>query len=67
MQDEIQEDSTSMEEKLEALEEVCPFGLCDGSGELPCDEDDGEGHVMRGVGTQMCVCKIKEKEYEPEE
>ncbi len=61
--DELEEDiGSSLEE-----DEDCPFGLCDGSGEIPCDEDDGEGHIMNGVGIQKCPCKIKDDEYEPEE
>lgn len=42
--------------------EACPEGMCDGSGEIPADEDDGEGHTMRGVGTQKCLCKAKNDE-----
>ncbi len=34
--------------------EACPGGECDGSRELVTDEDDGEGHTMRGVGTRKC-------------
>lgn len=30
---------------------------CGGEGEVATDEDDGEGHIMRGVGTQKCVCQ----------
>ncbi len=36
---------------------VC--GYCEGTGEVSCDEDDGEGHMMRGVGTQKCICQIE--------
>lgn len=35
---------------------------CDGTGEVPADEDDGQGHTMRGVGTQKCICQIKDAE-----
>jgi hypothetical protein len=31
--------------------------LCDGTGEVATDEDDGEGHIMRGVGTETCLCQ----------
>ena len=34
--------------------------ICGGSGEVSCDEDDGEGHMQRGVGTEKCECKISE-------
>lgn len=36
-------------------EERCEH--CHGSGEVATDEDDGEGHTMRGVGTQKCICQ----------
>ncbi len=42
---------------VDPFEEVC--GYCDGTGELAADEDDGEGHTQRGVGTQKCICQIK--------
>lgn len=35
-------------------EMVCEY--CEGTGEMACDEDDGEGHIMRGVGTTKCIC-----------
>ena len=38
-------------------EDVCEY--CRGSGEIPVDENDGEGHIMVGVGTQKCICQIK--------
>lgn len=48
------------EEKGQELRfKACPFGECDGSGEVSTDESDGEGHIMRGVGTATCRCKIK--------
>jgi len=31
---------------------------CDGEGEVSTDEDDGEGHTMRGVGLRKCHCQI---------
>ena len=33
---------------------------CGGTGEVATDEDDGEGHIMRGVGTQKCECQTEE-------
>lgn len=47
-------------------EDACPLGLCDGSGEISVDEDDGEGHTARGVGTRKCECQIPDDDYEPE-
>jgi len=35
---------------------LCPYGICDGSGVVSTDEDDGEGHTMRGVGERPCLC-----------
>ena len=39
------------------IEVVC--SECRGTGEISVDEDDGQGHTMRGVGTQKCICKSK--------
>lgn len=39
---------------------------CLGTGEVSCDESDGEGHIMRGVGTQKCLCQIKEEDHDTE-
>jgi hypothetical protein len=36
-------------------EERCEH--CHGDGEVATDEDDGEGHTMRGVGSQKCICQ----------
>ena len=36
-------------------EERCEY--CKGTGEVSTDEDDGEGHIMRGVGTEKCICQ----------
>jgi len=36
-------------------EERCEH--CNGTGEVNTDEDDGEGHIMRGVGTTQCICQ----------
>ena len=40
------------------VEEVCAY--CLGDGEYSTDESDGEGHIMRGVGTQKCHCTIED-------
>lgn len=34
---------------------VCAY--CLGTGVIHSDEDDGEGHTMRGVGVEKCHCK----------
>lgn len=44
------------------IKEVCEW--CRGSGEISTDEEDGEGHTMRGVGTEKCPCQIEEDEFE---
>lgn len=41
--------------------------ICGGTGEVPADEDDGEGHIANGTLTQKCVCQLSENkiaEYE---
>lgn len=39
-------------------EELCEY--CGGTGEIATDVDDGEGHIMRGVGDlKPCICQIK--------
>jgi len=30
---------------------------CGGTGEVATDESDGEGNIMRGVGTAKCGCQ----------
>lgn len=30
---------------------------CGGTGEVSTDESDGEGNIMRGVGTEKCLCQ----------
>ena len=41
---------------LECLvEQVCAD--CMGTGYLPKDEDDGEGHITSGTGTEPCHCQ----------
>lgn len=42
------------EQACEAVE-VCEY--CLGEGTIATDESDGEGHIMRGVGTKKCVCQ----------
>lgn len=32
---------------------------CLDTGEVATDEDDGEGHLMQGVGTRKCICQLK--------
>jgi hypothetical protein len=45
--------------KFEALKEgVCKF--CEGTGEVSVDESDGEGHIMKGTGTQKCICTLQD-------
>lgn len=46
----------------EITEETC--GYCLGEGEVSCDERDESGNIMRGVGTQKCICRVKEQEYD---
>ena len=50
------EDTTSIPDEnfAEEKEPKCVLGLCDGSGVIETDEDDGEGHIMRGVGEKRC-------------
>lgn len=40
-----------------STEEVCTD--CYGTGIVATDEDDGEGHTMRGVGESKCICQVK--------
>jgi len=47
------------------VEEVCAF--CLGDGEVSTDETDSDGNVEQGVGTQKCVCRIDEEEYDEDE
>ncbi len=44
----------------EMQDDVCE--LCGGTGEIPTDIDDGEGHIMQGVGTEICPCKRRTKD-----
>ena len=30
---------------------------CYGTGEVATDESDGEGHIMRGVNLEKCLCQ----------
>ena len=43
--------------QTETFEEEDKCEWCDGTGEVATDEDDGEGHLMRGVGTKKCICQ----------
>jgi hypothetical protein len=42
----------------DAKDQVCEF--CEGTGLVSVDESDGEGHMMRGVGTEKCICQLEE-------
>lgn len=53
-QDEIQEDTTSMEEKIEALNE-CPEGICNGSGYYKQQNDFDDTEDRR------CLCNPLEE------
>lgn len=53
-----EEMSTDAIQPVRVTEGECAY--CDGTGEVATDEDDGEGHIMRGVGTQKCVCQTEE-------
>lgn len=48
-------------------EEVCEF--CEGTGEVSTDEVDPDSHqVMRGVGTEKCICRMKDPDdYQEDE
>lgn len=35
---------------------------CYDEGEVSTDESDGEGHIMRGVGTRKCHCKNRDED-----
>lgn len=35
--------------------QMCEY--CNDEGEVSTDESDGEGHIMRGVGSRRCECK----------
>lgn len=49
----------AMPEPIEAdLEDVCEF--CKGTKEVSVDEDDGEGHITQGTGTQKCICALED-------
>lgn len=38
--------------------QMCEY--CHDEGEVSTDESDGEGHIMRGVGSRKCECKLSE-------
>ncbi len=38
-----------------SMKKICT--LCDGTGTMAIDESDGEGHIMRGVGSEICDCQ----------
>lgn len=35
--------------------------ICGGTGEVYVDVDDGEGHIMKGVGVEQCDCQLVEE------
>lgn len=40
------------------IKEVCEY--CGGTGVVNADVDDGEGHLMKGVGAEeKCICQIE--------
>lgn len=46
-------------EESPGCEEECEH--CGGEGVVRTDADDGEGHIMRGVGGEVpCICQIEE-------
>ena len=50
--------NSSLRKTFDEATEECEY--CGGTGEVATDEDDGEGHTMRGVGSQKCICQSKE-------
>lgn len=44
----------------EPCEPICAD--CEGTGVVAVDEDDGDGHTMRGTGSQKCLCQVKEED-----
>lgn len=43
-------------------EEECEY--CGGSGEVSTNSIDSSGNIERGTGSEVCVCMIKEPEYD---
>lgn len=54
----------NIKDLLVARGDMC--GECEDTGEIATDEEDGEGHTMRGVGTRKCPCKVISKDHETE-
>lgn len=49
---------SDFEDDRPKCEELCEY--CNGEGVVATDVDDGEGHLMRGVGdSKPCICQIK--------
>lgn len=48
------------DESNDDVDQGCEF--CGGTGVVSVDEDDGEGHVMRGTGSRKCVCRLLPEE-----
>ena len=49
-------------EETEQESSICMY--CLGTGEVSVDESDGEGNIMRGVGTRKCECRLNDQEDE---
>ena len=43
--------------KVKELKLECEY--CGGEGVLSTDVDDGEGHLMQGVGEEKCICQLE--------
>jgi hypothetical protein len=52
------------EDKSDAGADICPH--CGGTGEVPNDEVDSEGHTQRGVGSRPCSCRWDEEDIDDE-
>lgn len=37
--------------------------ICHDTGFVLTDEDDGEGHTARGVGTRPCLCELDREKH----
>ena len=47
--------------------DIKPCETCGGTGEVATDEDDGNGHSMRGVGTSKCPDCLTEPDNESDD
>lgn len=50
--------STQVLANEDQFEVGCEY--CDDTGIIYMDEDDGEGHIMRGTVSRVCLCKRKQ-------